>query len=278
MSGKIELPPDAPLDDEPKFDLRQLADMYESTIRVRTAAENRVRAMQQGADEGPLIATTPLVELYSKAEDMLCGEMEEAFEHHPCYRHLMGLPGINKITSCRILGMIGDPTKFARFSNLRTFCGLTPGKNRPVKGEKLPYCRRLKVSLYIAYSSMLKTNATLAERNRPKMMYADIYYKWREIYAHRHGTGANSKKKNGVDSKGNKYTSPDEVATEWSDLRQSYAAKNKLLDVFVYHLYEEWLERLDLPVPGLYVHDVLGHHMKYNREDFWSEPLFKSKT
>ena len=36
-----------------QFDLRQLADIYESIIRVRTAAENRLRAIDQEKDEGP---------------------------------------------------------------------------------------------------------------------------------------------------------------------------------------------------------------------------------
>ena len=37
------------------------------------------------------------------------------------------------------------------------------------------------------------------------------------------------------------------------------------------------LTKLKKEVPGLYVHDVLGHHMKYERIDFWSDALATDK-
>jgi hypothetical protein len=326
------------------FDLRQLADIYESTVKVRIAAENRLRAISQGFDEGEkpqVLASNRLVEILVMAEEEAENNMKIAFREHPCFDFMMGVPGVNAITACRILGMIGDATMFARFSNLRTFAGMTPGKDRLVKGEKAVFCKRLKTNIHILFDTMLKSGSRVSEKNRPSEMYTAIYAKWRGTYAERYGFGDCKHKQNrtckkpvlkdGKNLKKNgkvvyqtrtysvvdkpegfdewievnpkivtlvfdmqKNSPPEEVEEyvstlpydprmvkkypqDWSDLRQHLAAKRKMMDVFLYHLYEEWLTRLDKQVPGLYVHDVLGHHMKYDRDKFQSDSLRESK-
>jgi hypothetical protein len=263
-------------------DLRQLADVYESMLRVRIAAENRLRAKGQGADEttpDQRIASDDLIQNIVAGCEIAQARMLASFTTHPVYAWMMGVPGINKTMACRILGMIDDVTLFPRFSNLRTFAGLTPGKNKLTKGEKAVYSTRFKTSIYIAFGSMLKA-AAIVGKNRPEQLYPDIYQRWRMIYTERYGTGNQkqcAKKKDGKDFQDITYSMPDEDAQKWPDLRQHFAAKNKMMDVFLYHVYEEWLTQLGLPVPGLYVHDVLGHHMKYDRAKFSSPAMAKTK-
>ena len=264
-------------------ELRQLADMYDGILRVRIAAENRLRAQYQGCDEtvhAEAVASNRVLQNLYEAEDIIYNDMMDAFEKNPCYEFIMGIPGISTSIATHVLGFIDDPRNFPRFSNLRTFAGLTPGKNKLVKGKKACYNKRLKSYGYVAMGCMLKAAKVAKEEDRPECFYADIYYNWRNIYAERYGKGNDAqckKKKDGVDYQGNKYNRPDEEAKNWSDLHQHLAAKNKLLDVFLYHIYEHWLTKLGFEVPGLYVHDVLGHHMKYDAADFTSKPVAERK-
>jgi hypothetical protein len=111
----------------------------------------------------------------------------------------------------------------------------------------------------------------------PKRFYDEIYRKWRTIYIARHGGGPVKKKINGVDKEGNKFTSTDDVAQAWPDKRQHLAAKNKLLDVFLCHLWRKWREACGWSVESLYVHEVLGHHMDYDADDFSSPKMAARK-
>lgn len=253
----------------PRSDLRMKVDSYFQCQRNRIAAENRARAYAQGADEGAndAVASDQIVECMRLAEQVAMRRVEAALQDHPCMNWAMGVPGMNRATIGRLVGLIDDPTQFARFSNLRSHAGLCHLTNKLKKGEKAKFSMRLKTSIFVAWECMLKQhNAKCA--NPPEKRYTDIYYNWREIYKVRFGAGDVKKKANGKDEHGNAYTATDEIAKEWPDRRQQYAAKNKMMDVFLYHLYEEWLTNLGLPVPGLYVHEVLGHHMKYDRKEF----------
>ena len=144
------------------LDLRNLADIYEQTQKVRIAAENRVRAVSQGSDaeKKKSIASDSIVASLATAEKHAEKSMSKVFMEHPCCEFMMGIPGIKNITACRVLGLIEDPTKFSNFSKLRVYAGLCPGRNRRKKGEKTCYSVRLKKNLFIVFESMLKAAAT----------------------------------------------------------------------------------------------------------------------
>lgn len=260
------------------MDLRNLADTYEQTQRVRIQAENRLRAVFQGSDEeiAQHVANDVTVQRLIEAEESVRRHMEAELQKHPCYEWAMGIPGLNRTLAGKIFGLIGDAEQFVRFSNLRTFAGLCPGRNKLVKGEKSCFNRRLKTCLYLFFESSLKAGG-MKLKNPPFRRYDEIYRVWRSTYIHRHGGGKVAKKLNGVDEHGQSYTSTDEIAQGWPDLRQHYAAKNKLLDVFLFHVYEEWLEKTSGREPTLYSHTHLGHQAKYDRTDFSSEEMSKQK-
>jgi hypothetical protein len=56
-------------------------------------------------------------------------------------------------------------------------------------------------------------------------------------------------------------------------MRQHFAAKNKMMDVFMVHLWRTWREACGWSVASLYVHEVLGHHMDYDAADFSSPKM-----
>lgn len=252
-------------------EMRIAVDNFFQVQDNRTRAENRVRSHLQGKDSNvaKAVASDQLVQIMHLAEAVALRRMETVLESHPVMPWALGIPGINRATVGRLIGLIDDPLKFARFSNLRSFAGLCHLTNKRKKGEKNKYCHRMKTSLYIAFESMLKQH-TLIDKGKtpPEQKYTDIYYNWRSIYKQRFGAGDVKKKEHGKDEAGESYTADDETARAWPDQRQHFGAKNKLLDVFLFHLYEEWLLHLGAPVPDLYVHTVLGHHMKYDRYKF----------
>lgn len=366
---------------KPKLSLRQLADLYESMIEVGVRFSNQSRAVEQGVDEAPnpvdmvmdreIEGMEPIgVEEIDKRMEELLETIREQMEvqavDHPAIEFLLGIPGVNRTVACRICGLIpmdhehaytkerangetvtrpnGD---FGNFSELRTFAGITPGKNKHVKGQKSCFSSRLRVTLYVAFGSILKARASVEGKPyAPKRSYVEIYNKWRVEYARRHGVCTSSgawlynhgywmphQKDQAhwfyVNGSGWEWQqrrkcsecgdtewvtagkswecaelehknegserlfpeSPDQVGSkvgqfrfkvlnekkptelEWPDKRQHLAAKNKLLDVFLVHLWRRWREKLGWSVRSLYVHEKLGHQMDYDAADFSSGEL-----
>jgi hypothetical protein len=180
------------------------------------------------------------------------------------------------VRTCDECGAIGSD--FPRFSELRVFAGLCPGKNKLVKGQRAGYNQRLKTTGYIAFGNMLKVEPVTSGKDwAPERFYAEIYRKWRNTYLARYGGGPVKKKVNGVDKEGNTFTAKTEDAQQWSDLRQHLGSKNKMLDVFFCHLWRKWREACGWSVASLYVHEVLGHQMDYDAEDFSSPEMAKRK-
>lgn len=247
------------------LNLRELADLYEQTLRVRNACANRLEAVERGVDDGPvdpLVAANPLLQQFETALEAARVQMEGAIAGHVAYEWLMGIPGINRTIACRILGLIPmeQEEDFTTFSKLRVFSGLCPGRNRLVKGQKACYSTRLKTVLFVAFGSILKSGAVCRKsKDRPARFYGEIYENWRGIYKERYGEKTEGK------------------ANGWPDLRQHFAAKNKMLDVFVCHLWETWRKGMGWSVRSLYVHEKLGHHMKYNAADFSSPEMAQRK-
>lgn len=258
--------------------VRQRVDEFYQCQKERIAAENRNRAYMQGHDDNLAmsVGSDQILELKRLAELVAVRRVEAALEGHPVMPWAMGIPGINRAVIGRIVGLIDDPTKFARFSNLRSHAGLCHLTNKLKKGEKAKFSMRFKTALFVAFDCMLKQQNTNL-KHPPEQRYTDIYRNWRSVYAVRHGTGDVDKKTGGKDGSGNSYTSDDETARQWPDGRQHFAAKNKMMDVFLFHLWEEWLTQIGRPVPDLYVHAVLGHHMKYERAKFSSYEAAKAK-
>jgi len=244
------------------LDLRSLADLYEETLKVRNACANRLRAIGQGRDDPPApaeIASSPLLDRLNEALEEARKQMERALADHPIYEWLMGVPGINRTIGCRILGLIpmDSEADFCTFSKLRVFAGLCPGRNRHKKGQKSCFSGRLKTVLFIAFESMLKVQGVCrGKRNAPTAFYAEIYHKWREIYRSRHETNG------------------DEA---WSKMHQHLAAKNKMLDVFLCHVWRQWREAQGWDVRSLYIHEKKGHQMDYQAETFNSPDMAHEK-
>lgn len=267
-------------------DLRVLADLYESMLKVRNAYLSRLTAVVKGLDdEGSIpegfLVKYPYLRTYEMNLKDIRLEMEVALKEHPAHIFMMGIPGINRTMCCRILGLIPMTTEdnFASFSHLRSFAGIAPGKNRKVKGQKCTFCGRLKSTLHVAFGSMQKAAAICQKsQTRPNRFYPEIYASWRKIYAERHGPEGELSEKAQTEKldKVTKIVKVKDVPT-WPKYRQHLAARNKMLDVFLVHLWRSWREALSWSVRSLYVHEKLGHEMDYQALDFWSPSMSAKK-
>jgi len=91
------------------LNLRQLADLYESMVKVRSGAENRMRSVLQETDDAPEetdISSDELVAALYHACGIAQRRMETEASKHPCFMWGLGVPGINRTLLCRVLGMI----------------------------------------------------------------------------------------------------------------------------------------------------------------------------
>jgi hypothetical protein len=177
--------------------LRELADQYAATQRVLFAAENRLRAVEQGADPDPGVPTDtrdPFCAKVAESLEVLLTEMERYIGHHPAYQWLMGVPGINRTLACKLAGFIRmeSAEDFHTFGQLRRWMGYAPGFDKAVKGQKLPYLKVLKTAVFVCGTNIIKAAAIARLHPKawhPPCLYPEIYDKWRVVYALRHGCG-----------------------------------------------------------------------------------------
>lgn len=271
--------------------LRTLSDQYVSTQRVLFAAENRLRAVEQGADETPGIPEStkdPYCESVRASLEVLSNEMELFIPFHPAYEFMMGIPGINRTMACKIGGLIpmDTPEDFANFGQLRKFAGFAPGSDRLIKGELAPFNMTLKVAVFVM-GDRLKKAAGICRKHpndyHPKRLYREIYENWRLTYANRHGIGPKGfdyfeKYKivsnfRGYDEfhpipKGKKVAQP-----VWSDGRQDKASLRKMYDVFLYHVWKVWRVNLGWPVQRPFPIEKQGHQTYFPESEFSSPAM-----
>lgn len=376
-----ELAPDSGAASQANFDLRQLSDMYEATTKVQLAAEGRLRARLQGADDTTVkkeIASDAVVRSLEAVRREMYGQIYPVASSHPCYTWGMGIPGINLMLLCKLLGGIrmdgpdcvrcgeeqipalhnavvcwrcfnvvdaakykaGDKCKnripnpakpgkfmkcdrtltlssyvlccsacgglqhdFPTFSGLRTFTGHAPGRNKRVIGQHSPFSGKLRVQCFQAFACMLKAGGIAKAPPKPgktktpnplnpPRFFLDIYENWRITYAERHGVGPQGKLwlerreiynerrftafKSMIEIE-DKTTKRKRRVPEWPDLRQHLASKNKLMDVFLFHLWFTWRDRMGWPTQRPYAIERLGHQTMYHVEDFSSAGLAEKK-
>lgn len=258
------------------FTLREMADQYESTLKLMNGASNKIRAKFQGKDVHSSVIDDALAgnRYYAQlhvAKKVLERDMSDAIKDHPIYEWAMGVPGLNRVTICRIVGLIpmDTPDNFFAFSKLQSFAGYAPGKDRLVKGQKATYSRRLKTALFVATDTVIKSSGIVQGKPHcPEKLYSEHYHNWRVKYAHRHGVGATGR--NWLEKQGllEGVTDYKEYTTEegkkkklpvWPDARQHAAARRKALTYLLAHIWRCWRTELGWPMRPMYFQEQLGH-------------------
>jgi len=169
---------------------------------------------------------------FIEAAEQGCREQAlEVAEAHPFFPILTAVPGVGPKIAMVLLGEIRDIGRFSTRSKLRKFAGLAPPDVYDWKpGEARPFNAFLKsvVLKWLVQDQLLKSGNP----------YRGIYDKKRE----------------------------ERIAN--GDEHPHYAARRKVGQVFLNHLWETWRELDGLPIDKPYMVGIQGHHEQYPAEDF----------
>jgi hypothetical protein len=225
--------------------LRGLSDTYIQTQKLRIAVENRVQAAAR-AERG----ASPLVDLAGRlreAERELGQRMEEALHGHPALPWLAAVRGIGPTLATKLLGQIGDISRFNTVPRLWRFAGYavvsvpcracdggrtahgpcrrcagrgSMGRGeRRVPGVRAGFNARLKTTLYQVGVSLL----------RCRSRYREVYETARSGYAAREQAVP--------------------AGARWSVAHCHHAALRRMNKAFLAHLFVAWRSAEGLGVP-----------------------------
>lgn len=286
----------ATLPDKPTTELRFLADMYMQAQKMRVASENRARAVEQGADEaeqGQYAFLSGLGPRFKGIEDMVFKRMSGSVQDHPAWPWLSRVRGIGPTLATKLLGIVTDIECHKTMSSLWRMAGLAVKDGhaeRRVKGEKLKYSPRLKVTMFLIGDSFIKLNSPFKRHyDDAKKLYKerrfriDPLIKGLESCAKTHTLDSPlaashwNKLQHELHVMGEfEYERPmtkealDVLKKRclWNDFRIHLAAKRKMEKVFLGCLYIYWREAEGLLTRDPYAIEKYGHTEVYRPEDY----------
>lgn len=284
----------------PSGELRMLADAYISLQRERIRNINRAHAVEKGNDMPPGYRRElwkDIEETFANLEQLIALEFPKALELHPVAPWLLSVKGIGPTLACKLVGLIGDATQFETVSKLWRFagqavvskcsaCGHTiptglarcpecgssnfVGKSeRPIRGERLHYDPRLKVTVYNVGVSMLKANSPY------RQVYDEAYAYYLENRPDwTHCRTCKSPLSACTDAEAHSAAAFRTDTQGWNTGHVSRAAMRKMVKLFLAHLWEAWYRLEGKPVPrGPYAMEVKGHNGYIPPEKFVPFPL-----
>jgi hypothetical protein len=210
--------------------LRTLVDLRDRTLqKSRIAFANRIEAIENGLDTDVDDMTMQRLErwlmVFSELETVVDKEIRELALRYPIIQHMIQVKGIAEILASKTVSLI-DIERAQTVSALWCYSGygVTEGKaDRPIKGQRLRYNKRLKATMFVVATSLMKANSP----------YKKIYDDSREYY--------------------------DVHRLDWTNNHKHRASSRKMIKTLLAHLWVQWRTLEDLPVRNLYVKDYLGH-------------------
>jgi hypothetical protein len=218
-------------------ELRVLIDTRYAVQKNRIGFENRLTAIEQGrdtADKKTIERYKRWYHLFSDLEETVDGEIKSVSDTLPIIADMSEVKGVNAVTAAKVASMI-DIDRAKTISALWRYAGygvVNDKAERPTKGEKLHYNKRLKTSCYVVGASLMRWHEG----------YREIYDNSKEYYI-------NNRK-------------------DWTKLHRHYAAFRKMMKVWLAHLWLHWREIEGLPVRDPYAIAKLGHTTIIDKEKF----------
>ena len=237
----------------------QLRVMQRDNIqRLRIQHSNRIEAVKRG-DAWADGQTMNLLEQYhGQFQDMekqldrdIAGAIKDLPDDH-ILRYMLKIKGVGPSLAAQFWAKV-DIQRAADVSSLWKYAGfgVTDGKrDRPVKGQKLPYNRKLKVVVFKIGDSMLRTRGTRTDKD--PLLYADLYYEKREEYD----------------------------AREWGEnkLHRHLAAKGYMQKIWMQHLWISWRTLEGLPVNMPWVLRQNNAHTHYIAPEAYGWPAVANEV
>lgn len=226
--------------------LRALVDLRDRQIQKgRIQFGNRVGALERGDDNGysqQLLIAEKWAQRFADMEKELDKDISEEVNNYSIYPYMSAVRGVGPMLAAKTIAMINierSPTISAlwRYSGY----GVKDGeRERPVKGEKLHYNKRLKSTLYLIGESFLRTGSP----------YRDVY-----------------------DSAKAYYQAVKKDDPDWPPIHIHRAAMRKMIKMFLSHVWLTWRQLEGLPISKPYVNDRLGHEHFYTAKSFGWPPI-----
>lgn len=211
---------------------RALVDLRDRVIqKARIAFNNRLAATEQADDDIYASMIEAWHERFNDLEKGLDRDIARIARDMPIVERMVAVKGVGPTLSVKVVAMI-DIERADTVSALWKFAGygVTDGeRDKPTKGEKLSYNKRLKTTCYLVGTSFLKSNSP----------YRRVYDQAREYYA--------------------------EHRPDWTDGHQHAAAMRKMIKLWLSHLWVVWRDLEGLPTSEPYITD--GTHHRYIAPD-----------
>jgi hypothetical protein len=153
-------------------------------------------------------------------------------------------------------------------------------RQRPVKGEKMSYNRRLKTAIYLVGDSFIKSRSPyrdVYDEAKIKYRYEKQILPMVRIMGDQMGglvpddvhapswllvlreTPAGKAEWDKLIKEGNKAAGANHDGAVWSDGHVDNAARRKMVKLFLSHLWLVWRKAEGLPIREPYAHEYLGH-------------------
>jgi len=272
--------------------------LFKATQKLRTGLRERIRASEQGRSNGDVVRYGEWLKEFEKIEKTLQRHVELGSKRHPLwYEWLCNVRGVGKSTLAQLMGEIvtvnmiwnqknkeQKPEGIAAFntvSALWRYAGIGLGKYwqnekgdivAPKKGHKMVGKEGEKER--VLFEPEPKEGWELVEvRDRPLEGWCLPYNKrLKTVCLEFVGGGiirANGKYRAIYDEQKAYYEMD---RPDWPQMRRHYAARRKMVKVFMSHFWEQWRVFEGLPTRLPYVIEKLGHTHIYDWREFVERP------
>lgn len=231
---------------------------YYDTQEDRKALDNQLGIKKDGTPKkkAPPRDEALLVYLYKRREDLIAlesgmvKEVGKLIHKHPLWiNFLVNVKGCGEMMAAVIITQF-DIYKAPAVSNLWSFAGLAPGKDRKIKGKKCPYNQFLRSKLCgVLGSGFLKAKS---------VPYSGYYYDYKMRLENSDMMIEERLKM--ADRKG-EYKGMKTRTVKWKDaypIHIHQASIRKTVKLFLKDLYVAWRELEGLPIRKPYAEEYLG--------------------
>ena len=207
-------------------ELAHLEQLRQGMQRHRIQMGNRIAAIERGDSDGNADVAQHFAERFGSIENDIAAMIADSVKDHPAYPWLDAVKGIGPGLSGALLAPI-DIRRANSISALWRYAGQGVNgegeRDRPRKGEKLPYNAGLKKTCYLIGTSFMRAGSP----------YRAEYDQAKEFYT---------------------VNRPD-----WTKGHCDMAAKRKMIKMFLSHLWIVWRDAEGLPLSAPYAAQHLGH-------------------
>lgn len=231
-------------------------ELYYDAQELRVRYANKERTEQRGvlSEWMQYWLSVGEKEIYRKLKHWIEGE-EPAAEAKWAYEQW----GIGPVLAAGLAAHI-DVAKAKTPSAVWRYAGQDPTADRPVKGKKLPYNRRLKLVCFKIGESFVKVSG------KPDSLYGKLYAEFKAAEIRKNESGlykeAAAKELRTKDFKRDTVTKARLLEGKLSDGHLHAKAKRKAVKIFLSHYWVKGREARNLEVREPYAIRVLGHDGK----------------